>query len=78
MNPDDKRNLGEQPIAQIMREHQVKPHDLEVCAPMEMTQKMVSRACRVRRLTLNTRSKVLNALNRATGKCDSLGDLFKY
>ena len=28
MNPDIERNLGEQPIAQIMREHNLRPHDL--------------------------------------------------
>jgi hypothetical protein len=45
---------------------------------VEMTHKMVSRACKGRRLTLNTQSKVLAALNRATGKNYSLRDLFNY
>ena len=78
MNPDIKRNLGEQPIAQIMREHNLKPHDLVVLSSVEMTHKMVSRACKGRRLTLNTQSKVLDALSRATGKSYSLRDLFNY
>jgi len=78
MNPDLERNLGEQPIAQIMREHNLKPHDLVALSSVEMTHKMVSRACKGRRLTLNTQSKVLDALNRAAGKNHSLRDLFNY
>jgi hypothetical protein len=78
MNPDLERNLGEQPIARIMREHNLKPHDLVAISSVEMTHKMVSRACKGRRLTLNTQSKVLDALNRATGKNLSLTDLFNY
>lgn len=78
MNRDIERNLGEQPIALIMREHNLKPHDLVAISSVEMTHKMISRACKGRRLTLNTQSKVLAALNRATGKNYSLSDLFNY
>ncbi len=78
MNTETERNLGEQPIAQIMREHNLKPHDLVAISSVEMTHKMVSRACKGRRLTLNTQSKVLAALNRATGKNYSRRDLFNY
>jgi hypothetical protein len=78
MSSEIERNLGEQPIAQILREHQLKAHDLVSQSPREMTHKMVSRACKGRRLTSNTQSIVLEALNRATGKCYSLRDLFNY
>ena len=78
MNPEIERNLGEQPIARIMREHHLKPHDLVASSPVEMTHKMVSRACKGRRLTLNTQSKVLAALNRATGRNYTLRDSFNY
>ena len=78
MNADIERNLGEQPIAHIMQQHNLKPHDLVVISPGEMTHKMVSRACKGRRLTLNTQSKLLAALNRATGKNYSLPELFNY
>jgi hypothetical protein len=78
MNPEIERNLGEQPIARIMRDHNLKPHDLVAVSPVGMTHKMVSRACKGRRLTLNTQSKVLAALNRATGKNCTLRDLFNY
>jgi hypothetical protein len=78
MNPEIERNLGEQPVARIMQEHNLKAHDLVAASPVEMTHKMVARACKGRRLTLNTQSKVLAALNRATGKNYSLRDLFNY
>ena len=78
MNPEIERNLGEQPMARIMQEHNLKPHDLVAISSVEMTHKMVSRACKGRRLTLNTQSKVLAALNRASGKNYSLRDLFNY
>ena len=78
MNPEIERNLGEQPIAQIMREHDLKPHDLVAISSVEMTHKMVSRASKGRRLTLNTQTKVFAALNLATGKTYSLRDLFNY
>ncbi len=78
MNPELERNLGEQPVARLMREHNLKPHDLVAVSSVQMTHKMVSRACKGRRLTLNTQSRVLAALNRATGKDYSLRDLFNY
>ena len=78
MNSNVDRNLGEQPIARIMREHNLNPHDLVATSTTPLTHKMVSRACKGRRLTLNTQSKVLAALNRATGQDYALGDLFDY
>ena len=78
MNSEIERNLGEQPVAQIMREQNLKSHDLVAVSTVEMTHKMVSRACKGRRLTLNTQLKVLAALNRATGKTYTLDDLFNY
>ena len=78
MNPEIERNLGEQPIARLMREHNLKPHDLVAISSVEMTHKMVARACKGRRLTVNTQSKVLAALNRATRRNYSLRDLFNY
>ena len=43
-----------------------------------MTHKMVSRACKGRRLTPNVQAKVLHAVNAAAGKNYTLGDLFRY
>lgn len=78
MTEEIERNLGEQPIARIMTEAGLKPNDLVSASAVQMTHKMVSRACKGRRLTPNTQSKVLAALNAATGKMYSLSDLFTY
>ncbi len=73
-----ERDLGPQPIAAILAKHNLKPHDLVAASTQQLTHKMVSRACKGRWLTLNTQTKVLNALNAATGKNYSLKDLFNY
>jgi hypothetical protein len=78
MNTETERNLGEQPIARILEEHNLKAHTLVSSSEVPMTHKMVARACKGRRLTTNTQLIVLNALNRATGKNYRLSDLFNY
>jgi hypothetical protein len=47
-------------------------------APEPITFKMISRACKGRRLTPHVQVKVLKALNQATGKNHALRDLFNY
>lgn len=74
----DDVNLGEQPIAAIMEEHGLKPHDLVEASEVQMTHKMVSRAVKGRRLTANTKNIVLNALRNATGIEYKMTDLFNY
>ena len=80
--PEDEseieRNLGEQPVACLMRDHGLKSHDLVAAASEQITHKMVARACKGRWLTVNSQNKVLRALNRATGKSYTLSDLFNY
>ncbi len=78
MNDKIERDIGPQPIGRIMAERGLKPHDLVAASTQQLTHKMVSRACKGRRLTLNTQTKVLIALNLATGKNYSLRDLFSY
>lgn len=73
-----ERNLGPQPIAQIMAEHDLKAHDLVAASTAQITHKMVARACKGRRLTTNVQGKILNALNNATGQHYALSDLFTY
>jgi len=51
---------------------------LVAAVSVQMTHKMVSRACKGRRLTPNTKTIVLNALQAATGKTYALKDLFNY
>ncbi len=78
MKGDGQRNLGAQPIARLMAEHDLKPHDLVQASTEQLTHKMVARACRGRRLTPNAQAKVLNALNKATGERYLPGALFNY
>ncbi len=73
-----ERNLGEQPIARIMAGHDLKAHDLVARSTDQITHKMVSRACKGRRLTSNAKLKVCHALNRAADKTYALQDLFNY
>ena len=78
MNNEIERNLGEQPIAQIMEEHDLKPPDLVASSTEQITHKMVSRACKGRRLTPNAKPKIRNALNESTGRDHSIAELFNY
>ena len=73
-----ERNLGEQPIARIMAEHSLKAHDLVAISTQQLTHKMVSRACKGRRLTPKVQSKIREALNEAAGKEYAMKELFTY
>ncbi len=70
--------MGEQPIARRMAEHNLKTGNLVDASTEFITRKMVTRACKGRWLTPNVKSKVLRALNKASGKEYSLTDLFTY
>ena len=73
-----ERNLGEQPISRIMESHDLKSQDLVSISSEQLTHKMVCRACKGRKLTLNVKSKVQNALNKSTDKKYSIEELFNY
>lgn len=75
---DTERNLGEQPLQKLMERHGLKPKDIVDAAAEQMTHKMVSRATKGRRLTRNTREKVLRAFNLAAGESYGMADLFTY
>jgi hypothetical protein len=78
MNIEIERNLGEQPIARIMVDHGLKARDLVAVSTQQLTHKMVSRACKGRRLTPNVQSKIRDALNESTDKEYSMEELFTY
>ena len=78
MNIEIERNLGEQPIARIMVDHGLKAQDLVAVSTQQLTHKMVSRACKGRRLTPNVQSKIRDALNESTDKEYSMEELFTY
>ncbi|OPZ42153.1 MAG: hypothetical protein BWY94_02209 [Actinobacteria bacterium ADurb.BinA094] len=77
-SPAVERNLGEQPIARIMADNHLSRHDLVAVSSLHLTHKMVARACRGRRLTQNTKEKILQALNRATNRTHAMEELFTY
>lgn len=78
MSADIERNLGEQPIARVMRDHNLNARDLVAASTDQLTHKMVSRACRGRRLTPNVQAKIRAALSRAAGREYAREDLFTY
>ena len=78
MSSEDEWNLGEQPVTRIMEAHGLKPNALVAASTEQITHKMVSKACKGRRLTPGVQGKILNALNSATGMDFSLEDLFTY
>ena len=78
MSAELERDLGEQPIAALLRELELKSHDLVAASTEQITHKMVARACKGRRLTLNTQNIVLKALQAATGRSFALDELFTY
>ena len=78
MNPSLERNLGEQPLARLMAEHGLKAHHLVAASAEHVTFKMVTSACKGRRLTPHVQDKILRALNRAAAKAYARSDLFTY
>lgn len=72
------KDLGEQPIARIMAECELKPHDLVAASSEQITHKMVARAVKGRKLTVHIQSKIRRAINKATGNTYLLKDLFNY
>ncbi|MBP5673194.1 MAG: hypothetical protein J6X49_12450 [Victivallales bacterium] len=75
---DNERELGEQPIEQLMQELGLENNDLVVASTEQLTHKMVSKARKGRFLTMNVRLKVLHALCKASGNEYKLEDLFNY
>lgn len=73
-----ERNLGEQPIAQLLRDRELTAHELVESSTRQLTFKMVTRACKGRRLTPNAKAKVLEALNAAAQAEFAMDDLFNY
>ncbi len=78
MNAEIQRNLGEQPLARIMRDDNLMRHDLVATSVQHITHKMVARASKGRRLTPNSKRLILDALNQASDKTYSMRDVFNY
>jgi len=78
MNDKNNRDLGPQPIADLMKELGLDRHDLVAASTEQITHKMVARACKGRRLSFKVQQKILKALNTASEKEFVLSDLFNY
>ena len=78
MNYDIKRDLGEQPLAKIISEHNLKPTDIVNASTEQITYKMISRAVKGRRLSPKVKDKILRALNSLTENSYSIKDIFNY
>jgi len=61
-----------------MVDHGLKARDLVAVSTEQITHKMVSRACKGRRLTPKVQSKIRNALNQSAGTEHSMEELFTY
>jgi hypothetical protein len=73
-----ERNLGEQPIAKLLQELQLRTHDLVAASDEHITHKMVTKACKGRRLTKNIQNKIVRALNKASHNTYKKDQLFNY
>jgi len=71
--------VGTQPLEKILTDLGLKNSDLVENSTEQLTFKVVGKARRGRRLTLNAQMKILNALNAAQDdKYFELKDLFNY
>jgi len=73
-----ERNLGEQPIARLMTERGLKAHDVVAASRVPISHKMVTRACKGRRLTSHSQLRIQEALNKAISANYTMKDLFNY
>ncbi len=73
-----ERDLGEQPLARLMAERDLRPADLVAASDEQITHKMVTRALKGRRLTANTMGKVVRAWEKISGNAVQQGELFNY
>jgi len=78
LEQDLERDLGTQPLARLLGELGLKPHDLVAASAEQITHKMVQRGCKGRRLTKNVQGKLLRAINVASGNSYVVEDLFTY
>lgn len=72
------RDLGPQPIAELMDSRGLSSHDLVAASAEQINHKMVARARKGRRLTPKTAKKVWRAFNSAAKTELELSDLFNY
>ncbi len=75
---DIERNLGQQPLGELMLELKLTPAHLVKASSDQLNHKMVSRGIKGRRLTGNAMKKIRDALNAASEKNFKTTELFNY
>ena len=75
---EEQHNLGPQPIIELLDKHKMTHHDLVAVSTDQITHKVVTRACKGRKLSRRVQLKIRDALNTATEQSYTLGDLFTY
>ncbi len=78
MTDSIERDLGPQPIAAIMSELNITTGDVVGASQDNITYKMLSRACKGRRLTVHVQEKVRKAVSAAASKDFAMNELFTY
>ena len=80
-----ERNLGPQPLDEIMQASALSNHDLVAASTDQLSHKMVARGRKGRRLKRKAQEKIMRALNAhvkaqspETGRVYTLPDLFNY
>jgi len=78
MPQENERNLGPQPLMDVMQVMGLDAQALVAASTEQLTHKMVARACKGRRLTPRVKAKVCAALNAASGRAHTVSELFNY
>jgi hypothetical protein len=73
-----ERDLGPQPIEEILTKHQLTHHGVVAASTEQITHKMVTRACKGRKLSRRVQLKIVRAVNTAAQTDYKLKDLFTY
>ena len=80
MSNTDKKavDFGPQPLDLLLTQLDLKPKDLVDSSETQLSFKVIQKGRKGRRLTPNSKNKILIALNTATNKEFTLKDLFNY
>ncbi len=77
--PTEKLENGVQPLDAVLNELAIKNSELVEKSNEQLSHKVVAKARKGRRLTINAKHKILNALNALQkNKTYKLADLFNY
>ena len=83
MADEIQRDLGLQPIDQLMKQWGVENHELVEVSTEQLTHKQVQKARKGRRVTINIQRKILNAIRKVAEDKEldpnlTIADLFNY